>query len=587
MSKSGLDKLIEQVLNERGIPVTLRTGSGSTNYNKGELGLTGKPSMDKLRALAAAETPDAELTVDDLNKAFEYVGSTRPTRANAEAALEMYFNSSLDTEVKDIIKQAYIGSKYQNSSYNQGEYKKKMEDELGASELISDRVKIFWNKIINKMHTTARQNINTGDQGPTRQDIFQQARAQLEKNKDLSTVELAALDQLYTAYDETGDLPTPDMPQYRTVKTSDDWQQSKDFGQIPSATLQVFTNFSKGLKTADEITERLIKFSKLFRNTGQRHFLKKVAAEDPGLVLSAAMVLKLFSRVMREIEALEAGKFFESWCALLYSGRVVGGEAGASDVYFYAANGAKVNTSQKLYASLEGISQAEGEKTDEGKGVWSDTQDFEPLWYFSAVKTEAPAKASSRRELGSGGVTLYTCGVKRVVDKDIYFLVDKDGNDTDIQVQTKQGESGSPRVLIGLAMTKNEALFRVGNIYTAPVVDPDAFRSYDSLLNKQFDKIGNDAIQAVRGVYKKSKTLEVNSTKYSQTDDFSEQMGLADGLITNYNDLKSDLDDMIRLFSQEEEEAAPETTTKRQGLAEGDSPLDHLIESIIKQKLLK
>ena len=136
-----------------------------------------------------------------------------------------------------------------------------------------------------------------------------------------------------------------------------------------------------------------------------------------------------------------------------------------------------------------------------------------------------------------------------------------------------------------MALSPNS--FKVGSIQTADPVSPDAFRSLDAMLNGVFDKLGNDAIEAARGVYKKSKTLEVNSTKYSQTDDFEEQMNLADGMVASYNDLKGDLSDLMNLFSQEEGPAKTKTTEKRSELKEDHISLDSLIESIINKKLPK
>ena len=85
---------------------------------------------------------------------------------------------------------------------------------------------------------------------------------------------------------------------------------------------------------------------------------------------------------------MEAGKFFESFCALLFSGRVVGGDAGASDVIFKANQGQlSIFTSQKLYTNLKAIKQAEGKKDSSGKGVWADTQDDKPiLFYWYRIK---------------------------------------------------------------------------------------------------------------------------------------------------------------------------------------------------------
>jgi hypothetical protein len=567
-----LRKLVEGLLGED-LPVTDIDKMSATDIKK-ELGLEPyqNPSLAYLKQIAAKESPGTDLTKKDFEGVFNVQGSTATSRDRAEAALAIYLNTSINRGVRDIIFDAFSGSAYNLSSPSPKKPRKALVDaRVTGKQNISNRAKLFLKDFRSALQAA-----------PTPQEKAQ-VRAdyarRLASAKDLSRADLDALSSLFTSYDETGDLPTPDIPQYRTVQQSKFGDQ-KTFGQIPSATLAVFTNFSKGLTSADQVMQRLLSYSEMFSkalaspNGPEAQKLKNEASQDPGLVLSASMVLKVFSRVVREIESMEAGKFFESFCALLFSGRVVGGEAGASDVIFKANQGQlSIFTSQKLYTNLKGIKQAEGKKDPSGKGVWADTQDDKPIFYFIGIKNQVELAAK---------VDLYVAGIRRVTGTDTYYLLDKNGNDTEIQVFAPDGQ-----VNIGKAMRLQPAKFKVGTIVTADALDDKQFRSMDKIINQVFDIIGDTAIQAAREVYKKSKTIEVNTTKYSQTDDFSTQMNLADDMVSSYNDLKKSLGDLLTGFSKEQDPAKTQTQSKVGDIKESKKITSDFLKKLIEENFKK
>lgn len=569
VTKNDLEKLIEGVLSEKELPFK-DIKKYSDSELKNALGINStKPKADLIRKIARGEIPQNELSKSDFEKAFR-----KPIdREVAEAALAIYLNTSVDNKMRADVLDAYQGSDYniapENKKANPNKFR--VDQRVAGKESIENRIDRFMNNVavqLKKARTPQEKKA-----------VIDAARQKIASAKDLSRQQLAALEDIFTSYEETGDLPTPDIPQYRTTDQGGGWEQQKNFGQIPSATLAVFTNFSKGLNTADEITSRLLEFSDLFTGVGngdpaKEAQLRSEIQKDPGLVLSASMVLKVFSRVVREIEDMEAGKFFESFCAMLYSGRVVGGEAGASDVFIYTDQGQPIYTSQKLYSDLEGVKQKEGKKSPDGKGVWADTQDDKPIFYFVGIKEEGKLGAK---------VDIYICGVARVTGTDEYYMIDKDGKRTKIQAFVHTDNN----VLIGKAMSKNRNLFKVGEIQTADPVDPEAFRSMDALINRVFTTISDDAIEAARAVYKKSKTIEVNTTKYSQTDDFAKQMDLADEMVTSYNDLKGDLGDFLGKFSREKDSTKAQTQSKVKQIKESETITASDLKKLIEEKFKK
>ena len=564
VTKSDLEKLIEGVLSERELPFK-DIKKYSDSELKQALGINStKPKADLIRKIARGEIPQNELSKSDFEKAFR-----KPIdREVAEAALAIYLNTSVDNKMRADVLDAYQGSDYniapENKKANPNKFR--VDQRVAGKESIENRFEKFMKKV--------EDLFDKAETAEAKKAVIDAARQKAASAQDLSRQQLAALEDIFTSYEETGDLPTPDIPQYRTTDQGGGWEQQKNFGQIPSATLAVFTNFSKGLNTADEITSRLLEFSDLFTDTTKQAQLQAEIQKDPGLVLSASMVLKVFSRVVREIEDMEAGKFFESFCAMLYSGRVVGGEAGASDVFIYTDQGQPIYTSQKLYSDLEGVKQKEGKKSPDGKGVWADTQDDKPIFYFVGIKEEGKLGAK---------VDIYICGVARVTGTDEYYMIDKDGKRTKIQAFVHTDNN----VLIGKAMSKNRNLFKVGEIQTADPVDPEAFRSMDALINRVFTTISDDAIEAARAVYKKSKTIEVNTTKYSQTDDFAKQMDLADEMVTSYNDLKGDLGDFLGKFSREKDSTKAQTQSKVKQIKESETITASDLKKLIEEKFKK
>lgn len=550
-----LQKLIEGVLSERGLPVN-NVNTKTSDQVKGELGLPlGKSStaasIRKIRKIADLIDDPETLDEDDFKEVFSKT-NWAPESAEtslAEDALKIYVYSQYSQEVRDKILNAFEDSSYNkhvpNLPTDKAEAKKvakKYKFKFKVDQRVLGKKWLDANPIHTAFMFDALKQDAKGDQ------IFSILAAEekwLQKkiaDKSLSEDELKSLNLIFSSFDESDlTVPSMDLPLEST------FNPSRTFGKIPSATLSVFNKFKSDSKTADEIIKKIINFSNLFKDSanGDDEAIKKlqlIAKKDPGMIISAGMILKYFSMVIKEISALEAGKFFEAFSAMLFSGKVVGGDAGSSDVFLYDSSSEKIFTSQKLYSSLEGVKQKIGKRDESGKGVWADTANARTIFYFCGLKDDSQKTTS---------VTIYICGVARITKdgKDIFYLLNKDGKRTKLIAF----DDGDGNLSIGKAMSKNEASFKVGSI---PIVDDlateDQIRSIDSLLSKSYEKIASKSLELSKIIFSNAKKVEAEAVKYTQSTNVREQMRTADSLISGYDEIKLNLGDFIESFAQSE-----------------------------------
>ena len=144
VTKSDLEKLIEGVLSER-LPIKDIT-SMSTVDAKAELGLRpgDSPSLALIKAIAAKEAPGDDLTEKDFESVFNTTGRNEGSRKKAEAALAIFLNTNIDQGVRDVVFNAFSGSKYNKSKPAANKPRKALVDaRVTGKQDISDRVKIF------------------------------------------------------------------------------------------------------------------------------------------------------------------------------------------------------------------------------------------------------------------------------------------------------------------------------------------------------------------------------------------------------------------------------------------------------------
>lgn len=549
VTESMLKGLVEQVLNEKGLPVRDINDKDGADVKR-ELGLERNPSFDAIKGVANAKPESDDLEKIDFEEIFNQTYENSDDNVEkAEDGLKIWFYSTFGPEVKDKILDAYEGSSYNlytipNKADTKGKHKFKfMVDQRVLGKNTLTKTKGF--KIMRMLRRARDEAEATGDT-----DKFEELKAKisdmylnLRADKTLTQDELIQLDKIFKDFDESDvTVPSMDLPLEST------FQPSRTFGKIPSATLSVFNKFKSDAKTADEITKKLILFSNLIKDSANAQpdaveALQSIAKKDPGMIISAGMILKYFSMVITEISAMEAGKFFEAFSAMLFSGKVVGGEAGASDVFLYDSSSQKIFTSQKLYSDLEGVKQKIGKRDPSGKGVWADTADANTVFYFCGIKDDSQKTSS---------IDVYICGLSRITNaqgEDVFYLLNKNGKRTDMQAYVH----ADGNVQIGKAMSKHKPSFKVGTI---PIVDdlatPEQIRSIDSLLSKSYGNVASEALDLSKVIFSNAKKLEAEAVNYTQATGLQDQMKVADSLVSGYDEIKSNLGGFIESFAKEE-----------------------------------
>ena len=412
----------------------------------------------------------------------------------------------------------------------------------------------------------------------------------LRANPDLAKVPPQDLEKVFTRIDAEYSVPSLDVAQKASEVEKD--KKSWKGGFMPATTLDVFNKFFVGTTSVKGRIEKLIEYSDLFAGAheGDTAKIQTLKAKDISEVLSASMILKYSAQCVKEINSLEAGKFFETMTALLMGGGVVGSAAGASDVL--VSKDLNVQTSQKLYKNLGGIKQAEGTTSAKGKGIYGDTAAGKPIYYVIGIKTgEEGEEIETSRNQNIAKVKIYVVALVREGDRGSrqYVLYGQDGKTKIGDVSLKKPKTGGIQVMIGETLETNPTAGFVGELVVAAPGDIGAFRSIDKMINTAFDNIATVTLTAVREVYKKLENLKNNTTSYTQATDLSKQMDAADNVIANFENVQDNLIAVVKDFSTE---TGPRTQTKEKAkklasLEESKSSLDQLVESIIKQTLLK
>ena len=571
--------LSEEQLNEKGLPV-IGINSKNGREIKDELGIDGsRPSLDKIKQIASVNGNTDDLEKIDFAKVFSETNWTEDAIKKAEAGLEIWSRSKFNPEVREKIIDAYKGSNYHayklktSADENKSKYKFWIDQRIiGAPTLKQTPKNIF---LMFKDDLTKAKNSGDDERVEDVRAAFSKWLKNKKVDKSITSDELIELDRIFKDFDESDlTVPSMDLPLEST------FDQSRTFGKIPSTTLSVFNKFKSDAKTVDEVTNKLIDFSNLIKDSASGNAeavesLQSIAKKDPGMIISAGMILKYFSMVIAEISAMEAGKFFEAFSAMLFSGKVVGGDAGASDVFLYDSSREKIFTSQKLYSNLDGVKQKIGKRSPDGKGVWADTADAKSIFYFCGIKNDSQKTSS---------VDVYICGISRITrnDEDTFYLLNKNGKRTKIQVM--QERDGNLK--IGESMALSENSFKVGTI---PIVDDlansEQIRTMDSLLSKSYENVASEALNLSKVVFSNAKKLEVEAVNYTQSADVSDQMKTADSLISGYDEIKSNLGEFIESFAQEKYRGGMWTKTWAKDKAA--TVTESMLKKLIQEKFKK
>ena len=282
---------------------------------------------------------------------------------------------------------------------------------------------------------------------------------------------------------------------------------------------------------------------------------------------------------VKEINSLEAGKFFETFTALLMGGVVVGSGGGAEDVL--TGENLNVYTSQKLYKKLSGITQAEGSRDEKGKGIYGAT-DKRIVYYLIGIKKDAEGSATSQN-VEIVAVNLYLCGITRkgAEENTQYFLRSTSGEVLQEIAVSSLDPKDNPRVLLGDAIAKHEGKCYLGDLVIAAPDNPEAFRSVDVLLNEVFKNMNSSAIKAFSQATKNINKVQKSTVKYATTSKgtkISEQMKEAGQIIDGYKQLRQNLKDVLTGFTLG-------STGPRGSAQKKSADLDSLVETIVLQLL--
>jgi hypothetical protein len=380
--------------------------------------------------------------------------------------------------------------------------------------------------------------------------------------------------------------------------------QKKELKNLKSVKIDVSVANSVASIPGTNLFEKLGKVLESFDNLKDN---KRLTGRELARVANEVKFVNLLGQAVQEYEASSSGTAFETFLALLASGVVVGAESGAIDV----VGGDGTLMSAKLLSQGD-ISQAMG---DEG-GIGIEAimgEQFDDVIYVAGLKREKilPQYKNAVTLGGTGGgfeKDVFSANVDKIKEVDFVILKiqktqagKKQGyvahamgaNGTYSPVDPPKVESGSSG---GARLKMNESLigaYKKGLIALSVPILPEAAgmaRNITELLNQNVDANVNKTLKEIAGVYKKLKNMEINTQDYialqaKQQPTSVEIDKRINQIITDYDKVKDDFNATFDAFAGLKAADKTKQTTSR--VKESKSPLDQLIEAIVKEKLSK
>jgi len=286
----------------------------------------------------------------------------------------------------------------------------------------------------------------------------------------------------------------------------------------------------------------------------------------------------MLADISREYRAIEGGYQFERWLSLFMNMPVVGGENGMADNLAKATNNDTIYTSAKMYANVCGVSQA----LKNFKEQFKDKKD--PVYYFVVEKKgEKFGPASSYTSISNLNCYL----VKIFPDNEAKplpysgQLIGPNGKPTTPPYPLKMKDK--TQVMLMPCASQEDTLSEEYAFFSIPTL-PEGIEPTDAEIMTTADYLSGQIQKSSAEISKKIMTAYQSLQKVEQdTDNYRSIKGQGKGTIgtssdyieaisRNYNQYKLL---MNQIFAGEKEDKKIKES------------LDNLIETIIKEKLLK
>lgn len=291
---------------------------------------------------------------------------------------------------------------------------------------------------------------------------------------------------------------------------------------------------------------------------------KEIAKMSPRQLLQKVQVADLFDMLFNQQDQRSGGYYFEAFLALLSGGNVVGGENGAAD---FKVGGGQSGSS-KFYENWSGIKQStkgwkKGESIHYVVGITEKDRDSTGAAEYMAIKMYY--------------VVATNLGPQNTGNTNFFVLTDGDGNRRASEA-VKQGAS------LYISDISRPDSFYVGEFRIIKGAGDSYKNALSSYTASNSTANSSKALEAMKLFFQSLYKADESTKKYINSKGNTPQDQLkADEAFKQYDAADEYLVSLMNLLKPA---TKPDYKT-RAARNESKTPLDKLIESIIKQKLLK
>jgi hypothetical protein len=296
--------------------------------------------------------------------------------------------------------------------------------------------------------------------------------------------------------------------------------------------------------------------------------------------------LTFLAELIKRTGPAEAGFEFERWLALLLNLPVAGAEKGAAD-NLGKIGADTVYTSAKLYKTITG----EGSPSQNEAKLMKTTSGGNKIYYFIGHKQLGGAKGEPIQGFHFiDAIDLYLVEVSQNENGELEgrFVYDNATKRSDPWILSTKEDKGTQRILTPQSgpMSSEIEAFKFATIYLPQgEITNNQLQTTAELLADRVNKIQDSPItKAVMDAATSIKRMEANTDSYVGKS--KQKKGSATSYIDEITKDYRGLRDLYnQIFSYGEEGA--DRQSSELFLEESENPFDKLIETIIKEKLLK